>query len=132
MNKELEKEFIPYNEALAMKELGFDEECFGLFVRDKSLLIKQMPNQKECEEYFGGILAPTFSQAFGWFREKHNLDSEIYMNHEYGSKFYTYLVLQLDRAIISHLSGATGKLPEYEEAELACLKKLIEIAKENK
>lgn len=27
----LDKEFIPYQEALALKELGFDEPCFGFY-----------------------------------------------------------------------------------------------------
>ena len=27
----MEKEFIPYEQALALKELGFDEPCFGYF-----------------------------------------------------------------------------------------------------
>jgi hypothetical protein len=25
----MEKDFIPYEESLALKELGFDEPCFG-------------------------------------------------------------------------------------------------------
>jgi hypothetical protein len=75
------------------------------------------------------IDAPTYSQAFRWFRENYELDSEIYMNHEYGVKFYTYLVLKLEKSIVSHKSGYAVKQNTYEEAELECLKKLIEIVK---
>jgi hypothetical protein len=28
----MEKEFIPYEQALALKELGFDEPCFAWFI----------------------------------------------------------------------------------------------------
>ncbi len=110
----LEKEFVPYEQALELKALGFDEPCFGLFIRDKSLLVKEMPNQNECEIYFGGILAPTFSQAFRWFRDKHNLKDK-------------YGVFPHHTIMFNYIIGG-GK---EEEAELACLRKLIEIVKQN-
>ena len=28
----IEKEFVPYEESLALKELGFNEPCFGYFI----------------------------------------------------------------------------------------------------
>ena len=31
----MENEFIPYKQALALKELGFNEECFKIFIDDK-------------------------------------------------------------------------------------------------
>ena len=48
------KDFVPPEEALALKELGFNEPCFCLFTRlNNQLLVKEMPNQQECEKYFG-------------------------------------------------------------------------------
>ena len=108
----MEKEFVPYELALRMKQLGFDQPCMAS---------KDMNNDK------GLIQLPLYQQAFRWFREKYDLDSEIYMNHELGVKFYTYLILQLERAVITHKLGYTGRFDTYEEAELACLTKLIEI-----
>ena len=31
----MNKEFIPYEQALALKELGFDEPCFGHYLMKK-------------------------------------------------------------------------------------------------
>ena len=31
MNTNYEKDFVPYEQALALKELGFDEPCFGFY-----------------------------------------------------------------------------------------------------
>ncbi len=31
----MNKEFIPYEQALALKELGFDEPCFAWYVSEK-------------------------------------------------------------------------------------------------
>ena len=140
------KEFVPYNEALELKELGFDEECFGLFVKDKSLLIKQMPNQQECEQYFGGILAPTFSQAFRFFREKYNLrnsimDFDFIIDKRIGIKWdYEISIIgsnKLDengnyKVLVDYsIDDETREFKTYEEAELACLQKLIQIVKDN-
>ena len=36
----MEKEFVSYNEALALKKLGFDEPCLGLYYPDGKFNIK--------------------------------------------------------------------------------------------
>ena len=68
----MKNEFVPYEEALTMKELGFDEKCFGFYnpTITKDVIINN--------DSYGGfgltqdhiVVAPTFSQAFRWFREK--------------------------------------------------------------
>jgi hypothetical protein len=123
----MNKEFIPYEQALEMKELGFDEPCFGYFYEKELIMAILLKNNLK----FGDrvMVAPTFSQCFRWFREKQNLDSEIYLSHENGKKFYHYLVLELNDKIIDWKSRNTIHFNTYEEAELACLKKLIEIVK---
>ena len=61
------------------------------------------------------------SIAFRWFREKHELTSWVYNSQM--DKFY-HTILQNGRIVKSHDSSTT-----YEEAEIECLKKLIEIVK---
>jgi hypothetical protein len=102
----MNKEFIPYQQALALKELGFDEPCMSS---------RDMNNGK------GLIQIPLYQQAFRWFREKYELSSWIY-NSDTSKYFYT--ILDNGRIVKSHKSSNT-----YEEAELACLNKLIEIVK---
>ena len=95
----MNKEFIPYEQALELKKLGFDEPT-SFYWEDN--VIRPLPMKDEvCAFHFNRhtrtenewICAPLYQQAFRWFREKH---------------------------------GRT-----YEEAELACLNKLIEIVKKN-
>jgi hypothetical protein len=124
------KEFVLYKQALALKELGFDEPCIMTYLNgelDKELFLFNHSIRSHPTQEF--ISAPLYQQAFRFFRENYELDSEIYMNHEYGVKFYTYLVLKLEKSIVSHKSGYAVKQNTYEEAELECLKKLIEIVK---
>jgi hypothetical protein len=119
----MNKEFIPYEQALELKELGFDEECFKYYTEMGTLRIK---DERPLPPL---TYAPLYQQAFRWFREKYFLDAEIYLNHELGHKFYHYLILQLVRENIEWKSRNITKFKTYEEAELACLKKLIEIIK---
>jgi len=112
----MNKEFIPYEQALALKELGFDEPCFAKYKSDK-LLLNIKWNNIWCENINEfEIYAPTYSQAFRWFREKYGLHMSI--NVKDGIWYF-------ERFSINGFKT-------YEEAELACLKKLIEIVNERK
>jgi len=123
----MEKEFIPYEEALALKELGFDEPCFGFYFPNTTLIqihTTGFPNdKKDC------VLAPTFFQTFRWFREKYSLDGWVVPYHSLKGKKYSYIIEGSD----FYLEYDTEELDfdTYEEAELECLKKLIEIAKKD-
>ena len=74
----MEKEFVDYQTALALKELGFDEVCFGFYNNAiANVYIKQDFNDELREIYKGDFDAPLYQQAFRWFREKYNLNSLI-------------------------------------------------------
>ena len=137
----MEKEFVPYELSLKLKELGFDSPCFGYYEsQDKNLVINysNIPLTEEQEKRKGlylidnrnsvlpqwAVCAPTFSQAFEWFREKYNL--HISICHSVNGKFDCWTN---DGNLLEN--GKYCDFNTYEEAELECLKKLIEIV-ENK
>ena len=131
----MDKEFVTYEQVLALKELGFDENCFAYYhttlsSSDVDLVFGKTQNKfyhlVRIPEHFD-ILAPLKQQVFRWFREKFFLDSEIYLQEERGHKFYHYLVLQLVRGNIEWISKNTIRFKTYEEAENACIDKLIEL-----
>ena len=106
----IENEFVDYNTALALKKLGFNESCILLYRGLDTQPVCQMSYDFKTEknsDYNGAInywlTVPTFSQCFSWFREKYNIDSEFYMNHEYGIKFYTYLLFTPDSFINNYI-----------------------------
>ena len=123
----MEKEFIPYEQALALKELGFDEECFSYYNTTEMLISSEFLWRNS---YSKGtdVVAPLYQQAFRWFREKYNLISDI---QYYGDWNFEILRLGEFAELIDDVNvdytfiGGT-----HEEAELECLKKLIEIVKE--
>ena len=131
----MNKEFVPYEQALSLKELGFDEPCFAMY--DDEILGWDLPHEDGAIRNSGWdgsrlITAPTFSQAFRWFREKYDLQcwpeptgSNRYCckydgNDETGYRWVGYLRND-NKEILFYLT--------YEEAELECLKKLIGIVK---
>jgi len=124
------KEFIPYELALELKQLGFNEPCFYVKLISNPEFFytptdyDDYPKQKEKE-----VLIPTYSQAFRWFREKHNLHSYIDILKRYnGKSVYEFVIVSDD--IEEEENNRRWK--NYEEAEFECLKELIEIVKEIK
>ena len=133
----MEKEFIPYEQALALKELGFDEPCFGFWNYNDSKMYywndEEIQNERtntwflDTEKKFpkiskNGCTAPTFSQAFRFFREKYKMTSSVRVY--FAEEFFYEIYVSFNHEITS------GMYNSYEETELACLKQLIKIAKE--
>lgn len=118
----MEKEFIPYEEALALKDLGFDEPCLRGW--SDSEQIWYHPDSEITLDN------ATFSQAFRWFREKYNMLANVYSNAS-GFLFEYHDTIGGTHRYDSGFTGPndSGCWDTYEEAELECLKKLIEICK---
>jgi hypothetical protein len=150
----MKNEFIPYESALELKEFGFDEPCimkiWWLNSIHKDTKIPFEPhitiNKNDIDfEYptpkqhpidgFNALelYVPTFSQAFRWFRDKHNIDAWVqpFMMEKNGTPFlpdesYSYWIFK-DGVLVADEVDFLNP----EEAELACLEKLIEIVKTN-
>jgi len=141
----MNKEFIPYEQALELKELGFNEECFGCYelaeVRDyknngleirNEIVLNTLNGYRKYDDE-SQTCAPTFSQAFRWFREKKIL-VEIKAIDDWNS--WGFKIFEEDCMSPFYMSyydyDDLNEYHTYEEAELACLKKLIETAKKYK
>ena len=125
----LETEFIPYEQALALRELGFDEPCFGFYIGDIIRLcsftnypFKNSIVPYDTQEYT--VTAILYQQAFRWFREKYSHYAFLQPTSDLISENYCFKILD-------QYSGKfySKSYEKYEEAELECLKKLIEIVK---
>jgi hypothetical protein len=139
----MNEQFIPYEEALVMKELGFDEPCFKGYTEEYKDLIN-FSNTHTNTSVFNTlptrpITAPLYQQAFKWFRDKYNLYSEIDLDSYKEPYLLKISIKQLDESntfvsdvyyphCIDGLDTFNNK--QYKEAELACIKKLIEIVKD--
>ena len=132
----MNKEFVNYNSALALKELGFDERCFGHYTPNGVFFWKILCSDEDNDHTLsvkdimehvadGYVEAPLYQQAFRWFREKHGLIYSIgHMGH---SNTWAYEIIN-----ISMPGPNYGYAETYEEAEQACLDKLIELIRNEK
>ena len=103
-------DFIPYKEALALKELGFDEPCMSS---------RDMNNGE------GLIQLSLYQQALRWFREKHKLYVDLFVDDDETFGFmisYFTEDARVDKPIKRGFST-------YREAELASIDMLIETVK---
>jgi hypothetical protein len=116
------KEFVPYELALKLKQLGFDEKCFCNWEESWSPEpeheIRMVLTTDQTWLRPGWVRAPTFSQAFRWFREKEFLIDVTSLNSD---EYEFYIKWSFAYSFLSDIYKT------YEEAELACLDKLIEI-----
>jgi hypothetical protein len=132
------KDFVPYEQSLELKELGFDEPCIGNYFHTKELKIYGGDVLRIKNSDMGTVTAPTFSQAFRWFRDLHELYHRLWPEfYRNGINFNWQILWYLpkDKWTMYVISDGTmqygdnGEYSNQEEAELACLNKLIEIVK---
>jgi hypothetical protein len=114
----MNKEFIPYEQALSMEKLGFVERCFGFYTLEGYYF----PNTTPLNSLTYGCEAPLYQQAFRWFREKGIVNSI----RSHNDKCHEYYLIHNGKAFQSYHSST------YEQAELECLNHLIRLLNQNK
>jgi hypothetical protein len=115
------KEFVSYEQAVALKELGFNKECFATWNGETLDMSLQIPS----DDYF--TQAPLKQQVFRWFREKY--EGEHWIGKRAGKLYFIRYVFLRDEAITF---GEESIFNTYEEAENTCIDTLIELAKQQK
>jgi len=131
---------VPAKQAVQLKELGFDEPCFGRYIYDgrgKEWFLVQTQQTKSASVIFEGaksvdgisVAAPLCQQVFKWFREKYELHGCIDLQCSNPAYWYIRVDDIIENDFVYHSEDYHIKYKTYEEAELACLDKLIEIVK---
>jgi len=119
----MKNEFIPYEEALALKELGFDEPCLvtyrgGSLYASGGLSRYHDEGDWRYERNMGDgdnwVAAPLYQQAFRFFREKYNIYG--YIKSE-GLAVAMYEPMRSETFIAEEDS--------IQEAELECVREII-------
>lgn len=122
----MNKEFVPYEQALVLKELGFDEPCFRWYDERWGDDLQQDKFNTNKDLFMTDLdcSAPLYQQAFRFFKEKYQM---VFGHWPSLIKDLTYIFF-----IYIEVTGEKVRVIESkydEEAELHCLKKLIEIVK---
>jgi len=154
MKNNLQDIFVPYEESLELKKLGFDEECICTYSEhDRKLSRCPSHNMEDLpildEPYFWknseihktNITAPTWEQSFKFFRDKYKIHKNIsdFIDDEIGIE-WDYEIVRIGTdlnekgeyvPLIDYSTDESRKYTSYEQARLECLKKLIQIVKTN-
>lgn len=143
--------FVPYQESLNLRELGFEKECLALYTHNNEnykagsfflhhphpfTIEELIPIEADIRKSLVYILAPLYQQAFEWFREKHGYIHTICRVYNWNKEIPEYegfciyigsknpkVKLKCNDHFISNF------YQDYKEAELVVLKTLIQIVK---
>ena len=120
----MNRHFVPYKIGLKLKDLGFDMACLASYSKEDefnfttgSYMYKVTPSEPEF------CIVPLWQQAFQWFRERHNLMGVP--DYDETTKKYYYFINTMDSGEVNF----SKDYPSFDEAQLACLEKLIEYVK---
>jgi len=114
----MKEQFVPYDIALKLKELGFNQDCLAIWDNQSKEIFINDTTEIPIEDLpFVFTLAPLYQQAFEFFRDNYSLYIQIHRDQSNTNQI-TYIV-----------GSWAGKYITYREAELALLKELIETVK---
>lgn len=92
----IKNQFATYEIALVLKEMGFNEKCFGLFSNKGNLIVSN--DDISYVNYFSeknlGIPAPLLSQAIKWLREVHEIHINVDCFSEKGGTKWDYQIVK--------------------------------------
>lgn len=114
---------LTHEQSLAVKKLGFNEICLGYYNTDPYLK-KPMFNMVKPFEHEWCLPAPLKSQFFKWVRENHRIYHDVTFRSVSGKWEYS-----LGECSSGFLCGGAYNYNTYEESELACIDRIIEIIK---
>jgi hypothetical protein len=126
--------FVPCIPSIELKGLGFNEPCIAKFVRKQFSMnvAGEWYRHNSNEITTGWISAPLYQQVFKWFRKEHYIHCEISetTDCEEDNESWNFIVYKYKFGDNDAMKRSITDYKTYEEAELACLNKLIEIVKQ--
>ena len=150
----MKKQFVTYEIALKLKELGFDEECFAIFFRailNNGRTVNYISDDWESPFYKNRtnsesnsvdiVSAPLWQQVIDWLRDEHDIVIEI-VRQKYFDTYansYAYEVVckvyknkELEGSVVIRDNKNNHIFYSYEEAREHAILKAIELCKDKK
>lgn len=132
----MERQFVTYEIALKLKELGFDEECFAHYQNSKTIIPKcailkssgqlyyKQNNINPANQYGDEFCtAPLWQQAIDWLFDKHGLYLMITVNpYSEINLFNGYKIYSDDEDLKCIVNQETQCWSYYKAREQAILK----------
>lgn len=121
----MENQFVPYDIALKLKELGFNEHCFASYTNKDLSFVRELFGDVIASrysinndvDYSTEITAPLYQQVFEWFRNNNNMHHNIVHQESSSQEWYN-----------AYVEGEKiDECGSYRQSQMACINKLIEL-----
>ena len=131
----MKEQFCTYEIALQLKELGFDERCFGCWEDNTEYGIPFIVGYDlDTPEYYNlkenCVAAPLWQQVIDWFRNLHGVIIEVYIPR-YIPYEYNFAIYYPDELTKNHLNEKYFNeiIYDYNVAREQAILKAIELCK---
>ncbi len=122
---EEQKDFVPYAESYQLNKFGYNKPCLKY-----TAILTGGEHNGDYYVHEKKLGLPLFSEAFRWFRDKHNIDAWVQpfvMQNKKNMPYlpdesYCYFIFKDGVFVCDKVDFL-----DPEDAELDCLRKLIEI-----
>ena len=135
----MEKEFVTYEIALKLKELGFNEECFGFFTylgelrrytnHDGDLNTFQTVKNNQIKMGDEWCCAPLWQQVIDWFIVKYNLYLSIFPYYNESGDLFWYNIVNTKEEGSCLFESDLKKVNNYHKSREQAILKTIELIK---
>ena len=142
MNLIMKKQFVTYEIALKLKELGFDEECLGYYTINNKGLLYPYNKSKYINRKDFLCVAPLWQQVTDWFLSQYNIwiivDTSLikfYKNDELQPSKFQFVIEDLnnrDADYMFHSADEELFYFDYYDAREQAILKAIELCQNKK
>ncbi len=139
----MKKQFVSYEIALALKEVGFNEPCifgyndYNALKANIAITNADTDDKISNNRFYSNLKAPLWQQVIDWFRIKYKLSIEIDLIDNSKEFYYEYSIVcsnnrqyddehMIEQAEILYNNL---KFKSYEDAREAAILKTIELCK---
>lgn len=123
----MNNEFVTYKQAIALKELGFDEPCIAWYVSEDYGL--ELGEVVQSDLLRDGLLAPLKQQVFKWFRENYKIHVR-FTPHDYLDDNNQKYIEDYEWEIVYPEYYDGPYHDTFEESENDCINTIIQLIKE--
>ena len=128
----MKNEFVPYEIAKELKELGFNEPCLAWWFKDSVVSVPTETRSfwSDWNVTVTRISAPLWQQVFRWFIEKHQLNGVPY--YDIAGK-WDYNIQRVESGLLTgQVNSYIAMRDTYSEIQEACIWRLIDKIKERR
>jgi hypothetical protein len=130
----MKEQFVTYEIALKLKELGFDEECLGYYHINQnysngySFTMGDDTRTSDCT-----VKAPLWQQTLRWFREKHDLHINVITRyHElYNKRYWQFTIFRISQPNNNRVEESDFMYDTFDKNIKQSILKAIELVKNN-